>query len=78
VVLLSSVGVLFYQSSENLINEYDDSFERFLMLNDISQRTTIITENLKGYLLDKESSYLKTITWKNLSCKMTNGYSIKK
>ncbi|WHZ03684.1 histidine kinase [Neobacillus sp. YX16] len=59
VVLLSSVGVLFYQSSENLINEYDDSFERFLMLNDISQRTTVITENLKGYLLDKESTYLK-------------------
>ena len=39
--------------------EYDDSFERFLLLNDISQRTTLITENLQGYLLDKESSYLK-------------------
>jgi sensor histidine kinase YesM len=59
VVLLTSVGFFFYKSSENLVNEYDDSFERFLLLNDISQRTTLITENLQGYLLDKESSYLK-------------------
>jgi sensor histidine kinase YesM len=29
------------------------------MLNDISQRTTLIMENLQGYLLDKESTYLK-------------------
>lgn len=59
VVLLTSVGFFFYKSSENLVNEYDDSFERFLLLNDISQRTTVITENLQGYLLDKESTYLK-------------------
>jgi sensor histidine kinase YesM len=38
---------------------YDDSFERFLLLNDISQRTNLITEKLQGYILDKESSYLK-------------------
>lgn len=59
VVLLTSVGFFFYKSSENLVNEYDDSFERFLLLNDISQRTTVITENLNGYLVDKESTYLK-------------------
>ncbi|MFB3170899.1 sensor histidine kinase [Neobacillus sp. 179-C4.2 HS] len=58
VVLLTSVGLFFYKSSENLVNEYDDSFERFLLLNEISQRTNLITENLQGYLLDKENSYL--------------------
>ena len=39
--------------------EYDNSFERFLLLNDISKRTNLIAENLRGYLLDKETSYLK-------------------
>ena len=38
--------------------EYDDSFEQFLLLNDISQRTNLVTEKLQGYILDKESSYL--------------------
>lgn len=59
VVLLTSVGFFFYKSSENLVTEYDDSFERFLLLNEIYQRTNSITENLQGYLIDKESSYLK-------------------
>ncbi|MEH7073110.1 sensor histidine kinase [Neobacillus drentensis] len=59
VVLLTSVGFFFYKSSEKLMIEYDDSFERFLLLNDISKRTNLISENLRGYLLDKETSYLK-------------------
>jgi sensor histidine kinase YesM len=59
VVLLSSVGFFFYKSSEKLVIEYDNSFERFLLLNDISKRTNLISENLRGYLLDKETSYLK-------------------
>jgi signal transduction histidine kinase len=59
VVLLTSVGFFFYNSSEKLVIEYDQSFERFLLLNDISKRTNLITENLRGYLLDKETSYLK-------------------
>lgn len=59
VVLLTSVGFFFYNSSEKLVIEYDRSFERFLLLNDISKRTNLITENLRGYLLDKETSYLK-------------------
>ncbi|MBO0959382.1 histidine kinase [Neobacillus sp. MM2021_6] len=59
VVLLTSVGFIFYNSSEKLLNEYDDSFEQFLLLNDISQRTNVMTEKLHAYILDKEESYLK-------------------
>lgn len=59
VVLLTSVGFFFYNSSEKLVNEYEDSFERFLLLNDISQRTNLMTENLNAYILDKEKSYLQ-------------------
>lgn len=59
VVLLTSVGFFFYNSSEKLVTEYDDSFERFLLLNDISQRTNLLTEKLHAYILDKEETYLK-------------------
>ncbi|MDN3017272.1 histidine kinase [Paenibacillus sp. BSR1-1] len=59
VVLLTSVGFFFYSSSEKLVNEYDNSFERFLLLNNISQRTNLITENLHAYILEKDESYLK-------------------
>ncbi|MGX6444449.1 sensor histidine kinase [Neobacillus sp. K501] len=59
VVLLTSVGFFFYNSSEKLVSEYDDSFERFLLLNDISQRTNLMTEKLNAYILDKEKSDLK-------------------
>ncbi|WP_066069123.1 sensor histidine kinase [Neobacillus soli] len=59
VVLLTSVGLIFYNSSEKLVIEYDESFERFLLLNDISQRSNLITEKLHAYILDKEESYLE-------------------
>ncbi|KQL32748.1 histidine kinase [Bacillus sp. FJAT-25509] len=58
VVLLSSVGFFFYKSSEKLENEYDNAFERFLLLNDISQKTNFITNKLHSYILDKENTYL--------------------
>lgn len=59
VVLLTSVGLIFYKSSDKVVGEYDDSFEKFLLLNDISQRTNLITEKLHAFILDKEDSYLK-------------------
>lgn len=40
------------------MNEYDVSFSRFLLLNDIYQRTNLITEKLHAYILDKEDRYL--------------------
>ncbi|NRD77790.1 histidine kinase [Bacillus sp. BRMEA1] len=57
VVLLSSVGFLFYKSSESVFSEYDDSFQSFLLLNDISQRTNLITDKLHAYILEKEEHY---------------------
>jgi sensor histidine kinase YesM len=59
VVLLTSIGIFFYNSSEKLMVEYDNSFQRFLLLNDISQRTNLITEKLHAYILDKEERYLE-------------------
>lgn len=59
LVLLTAVGLFFYNRSETIVTEYDDSFERFLLLNDISQRTNLVTEKLHAYILDKEKPYLK-------------------
>ncbi|EAR67624.1 two-component sensor histidine kinase [Bacillus sp. NRRL B-14911] len=58
VALLTSVGLFFYKASEKLVTEYDNSFERFLLLNDISQRTDLVTEKLKAYITDKDHTYL--------------------
>ncbi|MED1471080.1 sensor histidine kinase [Bacillus salipaludis] len=64
VVLLTSIGFYFYNSSEKLVVEYDNSFEQFLLLNDISKRTNQITESLHAYILDKEERYLEDYTAK--------------
>lgn len=59
VILLTSIGAYFYKSSEKLVVEYDTSFERFLLLNDISKRTNSITEELHAYFSDKDQSYYR-------------------
>lgn len=41
------------------MNEYDNSFERFLLLNDIYQRSNLSTEKLHAYIIDKDEQYLK-------------------
>ncbi|MCP8970034.1 sensor histidine kinase [Ectobacillus ponti] len=57
VVMLSAVGVFFYKSSNQLVAEYDDSLQQFLLLNSMSQRVNSMTGNMRAYLLDKEQSY---------------------
>ncbi|WP_066368988.1 sensor histidine kinase [Neobacillus fumarioli] len=57
VVLLTSVGLFFYKSSETVVSEYDENFQSFLLLNDISQRTNTITDKLHAYILEKEERY---------------------
>ncbi|MDR7001250.1 sensor histidine kinase [Neobacillus niacini] len=64
VVLLTSIGFYFYNSSEKLVVEYDNSFKQFLLLNDISKRTNQITENLHAYILDKDERYFVDYTAK--------------
>lgn len=57
-VLLFSVEFFFYSSSEKLLSEYDDSFERFLLLNNISQSSNSMTEKLHAYILNKQPVHL--------------------
>ena len=58
VVLLSSITLFMYNNSEKIIAEYDNSFSRFLILNDISQQTNLVIEKLNGYVIEKDESFL--------------------
>ncbi len=59
VVLLNGVAFFIYESSENIVSEYDYSFKRLLLLNEISQQTNGMVEHLNAYLVEKEQHYLR-------------------
>jgi sensor histidine kinase YesM len=59
VVLLNGVAFFIYESSEDIVSEYDYSFKRLLLLNEISQQTNNMVEQLNAYLVEKEQSYLQ-------------------
>ena len=58
VALLSTISLFYYKNTENFIVEYDDSLKGFLLLNDISQKINLITDNLNSYISDKEGDYI--------------------
>ncbi len=58
-IILNAVAFLFYKSSEKIVSEYDDSFEKFLLLNDISQQVNLVNEKLQSYIIEEEDSFLK-------------------
>ncbi|MEH7379480.1 histidine kinase [Bacillus sp. JJ1533] len=58
-ILLNAVAFLFYKSSEKIVSEYDDSFEKFLLLNDISQQVTLVHEKMQSYIIEEEDTFLK-------------------
>ncbi|MFT4416235.1 sensor histidine kinase [Fredinandcohnia humi] len=57
-VLLNSVAFIFYKSSEKIVSEYDDSFEQFLLLNDISQQVNLVSEKVNSYIVEEEKTFL--------------------
>ncbi|MCC3356318.1 histidine kinase [Bacillus sp. REN16] len=58
-IILNAVAFLFYKSSEKIVSEYDDSFEKFLLLNDISQQVNLVNEKLQSYIVEEEDGFLK-------------------
>lgn len=59
VVLVNSVAFYLYDNSEKMMDEYHRSFERFLLLNEISQQTSIVVEKMNAYILRKDSIYYR-------------------
>ena len=59
VVLLNGVAFFIFESSKHIVSEYDYSFKRLLLLNEISQLTNGMVEQLSAYLAEKDERYLE-------------------
>ncbi len=59
ILLLNGIVFFLYNSSEDIVNEYDYSMRRLLLLNEISQRTNQLVEQLNAYLTEKDERYLR-------------------
>ncbi|WP_053218524.1 sensor histidine kinase [Virgibacillus senegalensis] len=53
VILFNIVSISIYVSSNTLANSYHSSFERFLLLNSISQSANKLYENTKAYVMEQ-------------------------
>ncbi|MDQ0218126.1 sensor histidine kinase [Peribacillus cavernae] len=56
VVLFNVVSISIYFSSRSLLSEYDASFERFLLLNQISQTSNLLYEKTNAYVVEKNQT----------------------
>lgn len=59
IIALLVNGVVFYlyNSSEYIMDEYDHSFQKFLLLNEISQQTTQMTEDVNAFIVEKDMKF---------------------
>ncbi|MDR6226862.1 sensor histidine kinase [Desmospora profundinema] len=61
ILLLYGVAYVLYNSSQQSVEEYNHQFNRFLLLNDVSQQTDQVLQRLNTYLGEKspenQSSY---------------------
>src|SRR5690625_3754831 len=55
VVLFQVTAVSIFVSSNQLTNAYDDSFQRFLLLNDISQKSKELFAQTKIYVMESNA-----------------------
>lgn len=58
IVLMSAVSFWIYVSSQKSIQQYDDILQRFLVLNEISQRTRVLNNSLGQYTLHPSDDYV--------------------
>lgn len=57
-VLLNAVAFLFYKGSERIVAEYDESFDKFLLLNDISQQVNSLNDKIQSYIIEEDATFL--------------------
>ncbi|WAA12527.1 sensor histidine kinase [Fervidibacillus halotolerans] len=58
VFIFNIVSIAIFFSSNQLMKEYNSSFERFLLLNSISQRTVEITDKVTRFVVERDSVYV--------------------
>jgi len=59
LLLLNGAVFLLYQTSEEMMSDYDQRMRRLLLLNEVSQRTNRMTEQLNAYVSEKEGRYAR-------------------
>ncbi|WP_299091975.1 sensor histidine kinase [uncultured Metabacillus sp.] len=59
VVLFNIVSYSIYLSSSQMVSEYHDSFERFLLFNEITQQSTQIYEKINAYVVEKDPAFIE-------------------
>ncbi|WP_046174235.1 sensor histidine kinase [Domibacillus indicus] len=58
VVLFNVVSYSIYASSRHFLQEYHSSFEGFLLLNEISQQSTRLYEQVNAYAVERDTAFL--------------------
>lgn len=58
VILVNGVVFYLYNSSKDIMDEYDHSFQRFLLLNEISQQTNKMTEFVNAFIVEKDQVFI--------------------
>ncbi|WP_059104377.1 sensor histidine kinase [Shouchella shacheensis] len=58
ILLFNIVSIAIYMSSNRLTNEYDTSFERFLLYNDVSQHANELYEHTRAYVSERGEEQL--------------------
>lgn len=59
VFLFNIVSTAIFFSSSRLMNEYNSSFERFLLFNSISQRTNELTDKVTRFVVERDPVYVE-------------------
>ncbi|ARP44188.1 Sensor histidine kinase YpdA [Geobacillus thermodenitrificans] len=59
LLLLNGAVFLLYQTSEEMMSDYDRRMRRLLLLNEVSQRTNRLMEQLNAYVSEKEGKYAR-------------------
>lgn len=57
-LLLYGVAYMLYDNSQRSVEEYNRSFNRFLLLNNVSQQTDHVLDALNLYMNEKEPNHL--------------------
>lgn len=59
LLLLNGAVFLLYQTSEEMMSDYDQRMRRLLLLNEVSQRANRMMEQLNAYVSEKEGRYAR-------------------
>ncbi|MBE3555218.1 MAG: histidine kinase, partial [Thermicanus sp.] len=60
ILLMNGISFILYHLSQQTIDQYDEMLKRFLLYNDISNRSSGLVDELQAYLTDKSLSFYES------------------